>query len=179
MINISTYFKSSEIWKIDRVSLKKNLRKKKTMTFKIIEITVISILMKKKIAWEWSSVASRQRLRHALLSCQFSHLILSFSLSFSLSLSLSSSTTLSLFLVKELFSSISYTVNACSSLFSHSLLSLSHLSLSSLFLESVWIITLQFKWLWDVKLTLYQRCCRLWLLSEREETHEPKDSWLV
>ncbi len=172
MINIFTYFKSSEIWKIDRVSLKKNLRKKKTMTFKIIEITVISILMKKKIAWEWSSVASRQRLRHALLSCQFSHLILSFSLS----LSLSSSTTLSLFLVKELFSSISYTVNACSSLFSHSLLSLSHLSLSSLFLESVWIITLQFKWLWDVKLTLYQRCCRLWLLSEREETHERKDS---
>ena len=38
--------------------------------------------MKKKRVWKWSSVASRQRLRHALLSCQFSRLILSLSLSF-------------------------------------------------------------------------------------------------
>ncbi len=33
MINIFTYFKSSEIWELDKVDLEKSLRKEKMMTF--------------------------------------------------------------------------------------------------------------------------------------------------
>lgn len=33
MINVSTYFKSSEIWELDRIDLENDLEKEKTMTF--------------------------------------------------------------------------------------------------------------------------------------------------
>ncbi len=33
MINVSTYFESSEIWELDRIDLGNGLEKEKTMTF--------------------------------------------------------------------------------------------------------------------------------------------------
>ncbi len=33
MINVSTYFESSEIWELDRIDLENDLKKEKTMTF--------------------------------------------------------------------------------------------------------------------------------------------------
>ncbi len=33
MINVSTYFESSEIWELDRIDLENDLEKEKTMTF--------------------------------------------------------------------------------------------------------------------------------------------------
>ncbi len=33
MINVSTYFESSEIWELNRIDLENDLKKEKTMTF--------------------------------------------------------------------------------------------------------------------------------------------------